>query len=528
MVSARRPGSDEPPRPRATGSWLNGRTRARGLERLAQQRFDVVVVGGGITGAGVALDAAARGLRTALVERVDLAAGTSRWSSKLVHGGLRYLVKGQLAIAHESAVERHLLLTRTAPHLVRPVPNLVPVTADTSRALAAVSMATVVAADLLRLTARTPRTLLPRPRWVGGDRSLELAPALRRTGLRGSILYWDGQLEDDARLVVDVARTAAWFGAEVLTRCAAVDVGEDRVTVRDELTGGTFEARGWVVNATGVWAAEHDPDLHLVASRGSHLVVPAGLLGHPRAVVSVPVPGHFGRFVLAIPISDGLVLLGLTDTPAPGADGIAPPVPEEDVAFILGTVSAALERPLAPSDVVGRFAGLRPLVSDDPDRPPADLSRSHLLHDRPGAPVTIAGGKLTTYRRMAQDAVDAVCRRAGADTACRTRDIPLVGAASTSELAAVAAPDRLVRRYGIEAPDVVALADAHPRLAEPVSPECPTTGAELLFGVLREGALTVEDLVERRTRVGFDEANLPAARAASERVLELAAELQRS
>jgi glycerol-3-phosphate dehydrogenase len=528
MVSARRPGSGEPPRPRATGSWITRRTRGRGLERLAGARFDVIVVGGGITGAGVALDAASRGLRTALVERVDLAAGTSRWSSKLVHGGLRYLVRGQLAIAHESAVERHLLLTRTAPHLVRPVPNLVPVTEGVSRAMAAVSMATVEAADLLRLSARTPSRLLPRPRWVGAERSLELAPALRQIGLRGSVHYWDGQLEDDARLVVDVARTAAWFGAEVITRCSAVDVGENRVTLRNELTGETFEAHGWAVNATGVWAAEHDPDLHLVASRGSHLVVPARLLGHPRAVVSVPVPRHFGRFVLAVPIGDELVLLGLTDSPAPGVDGIAPPVPDEDVAFILDTVNAALERPLTPADVVGRFAGLRPLVSADPGRPPADLSRRHLLHDRPGAPVTIAGGKLTTYRRMAEDAVDAVCRRMGADTRARTQDIPVVGAGSPAELAAVAAPARLVRRYGVEAAEVVALGKAHPELARPVSPDCPTTGTELLFGVLREGALTVEDLVERRTRVGFDEANLPAARATAARVLELAAELQRS
>ncbi len=313
MASARRPASEEPARPRATGSWLTARTRALGLQRLAEQRFDVVVVGGGITGAGVALDAASRGLRTALVERVDLAAGTSRWSSKLVHGGLRYLVRGQVGIARESARERHILLTRTAPHLVRPVRNLLPVGDDTPRGMALVPMATVQAADVLRMSARTPSRLLPRPGWIGAGRSLDLAPALRREGLRGSVQYWDGQLEDDARLVVAVARTAAWFGAEVVTRCSALEVGEDRVTLSDELTGETFDASGWVVNATGVWAAEHDPALHLVASRGSHLVVPAALLGHPRAVLSVPVPGHFGRYVLAIPIADGLVLLGLTD-----------------------------------------------------------------------------------------------------------------------------------------------------------------------------------------------------------------------
>jgi glycerol-3-phosphate dehydrogenase len=203
-------------------------------------------------------------------------------------------------------------------------------------------------------------------------------------------------------------------------------------------------------------------------------------------------------------------------------DGNAPPVPEDDVRFLLDTISRVLDRPLGHEDVVGRYAGLRPLVRDRAGGESADVSRRHLLVDEPGRPVTIAGGKLTTYRQMAQDAVDAVCRRAGIVDASRTHTLPLVGAATREALTRVPAPTRLVRRYGTEATAVAQLAAEHPDLAVPVSDSCPTIGAEMLFGVLHEGALTVEDLLERRTRVSFDAAALPAARAVAEQALGIA------
>jgi glycerol-3-phosphate dehydrogenase len=466
-------------------------------------------------------------LRTALVERHDLASGTSRWSSKLVHGGLRYLAKADLPIAHESAVERHHLMTRIAPHLVRPIRNIVP---DTSLAETLASNAGIFLADGIRRAARTPGTLLPTPSRVSAATVHRLVPGARE-GLRG-ILYTDGQLEDDARLVTTLARTAAAHGAEIVTHCDAEPLSSDRVRLTDTVGGESIEATGHVLLATGVWSDEYEPSIEVTPSRGTHLVLRAERLGHPTAQLSAPVPGHFGRFIFAIPISGDLVLLGLTDEPAPGVDGTAPPVPASDESFLLETMSSVLAEPLTSADVVGRFAGLRPLVTLRSARTKggasADASREHLLIDEPGRPVTITGGKLTTYRHMAEDAIDAIARRVGPVSrdgrevaACRTTSLPLLGAAPPALLRRVDAPDRLVRRYGTLAPDVMALAATDPALVEPVAPGCPTIGAELAYAVAHEGALTVADLLERRTRVSFVEADVEPATAAAERALAL-------
>lgn len=506
---------------------LNAAQRARALTRLAEQPYDVIVVGGGVTGAGVALDAASRGLRTALIERVDLAAGTSRWSSKLVHGGLRYIGQGNIPIAWESAVERHHLATAIAPHLVRPVATLIPLGAVVPARNGLLAEVGTRMADVLRFGARTPRALLPPPTRLSARDALLHAPSLDPAGLRGGLLYWDCQLEDDARLVTAIALTAAAYGADVVTRCAASELTDRSVRLRDELTGESFVARGHVVNATGVWVGEHEPSLRVSPSRGSHLVVRTESLGNPRAVVTSPVPGHLARFVFAIPHPDGIAHVGLTDEAAPGVDGIAPEVPAAEATFLLETLNRVLARPLTPDDVVGRFAGLRPLIGDG-HSDTEDISRRHLLLDRPGRPLTIAGGKLTTYRRMAQDTVDAVLRRIEPHAGlreCHTATLPLLGAASSAELVRVDAPARLVRRYGTLAPDVAALAELAPELAGPVAPGCPTLGIELLHGVLHEGALTVEDLLERRTRVSMVDTDVAAAHAAARLALEVAAPL---
>lgn len=528
-----------PPLPTATASASSGltaATRTAALQLLAEHPFDIIVVGGGVTGAGVALDAAARGLRTALVERVDLAAGTSRWSSKLVHGGLRYLAKGDIALAREAAIERHHLLTTIAPHLVEPLATVVPLDAATGPAAGLVTEAGIRFADALRLACRTPERLLPRPRRLSVRDTLVHAPGLRPEGLRGGILYFDGQVVDDARLVTALARTAAAYGARIVTHCAASQLTADSLTLTDLRTGESFTARGSVVNATGVWAGDHEPTLTMTPSRGSHLVVRAASLRWPRAMVTAPVPGHFGRFVFAIPQADDLVLIGLTDEPAPGVDGIAPDVPAEDERFLLDVVNRALRTPLTADDVVGRFAGLRPLLhrtteaqGDAPGEGAgagtADLSRHHLLLNEPGRPVTIAGGKLTTYRRMAEDTVDVIARRMGQHIPCATRRLPLVGAASRTQLDQIAADPRLVRRYGVEAPRVAALAQRHPHLAAPVVSGRPTIGAELLWGVLAEGALDPADLVERRTRLTLIDADREQAYAVATEILALAGEL---
>jgi glycerol-3-phosphate dehydrogenase len=497
---------------------LNIARRAADLELLAGgEVVDVVVVGGGITGAGVALDAASRGLSVALLERRDLAHGTSRWSSKLVHGGLRYLEQGDVGLAWESAVERATLLRTVAPHLVRPIPHLIPLDPAVDRRTAAKTAVGLRMGDALRAAARTSRRQLPPPRRVSALEARRLAPALRPAGLRGALLGWDCQLEDDARLVVAVARTAAAHGARVVTYASVTGLRDDGVDAVDELTGAALSVRArHTIVAAGVWTSGLTDAVSLRPSRGSHLLVRGERLGDPRAVVNVRVPGERGRWVFAVPRSDGLVAIGLTDVPAPDEPADEPVPSDAEEAELLDRASAALDVPLGRDDIAGRYAGLRPLAAGAGAT--SDLSRRHAIVEDPGSgAVAIVGGKLTTYRRMAQDAVDRVTGRP-----CRTARLPLVGAASLSSLRSVAAPERLVRRYGTEAPAVVALADGRPELLEPVAEGVPYCGAELRWALRHELAVAAEDLVDRRTRAGLVPAWRAAVAAEAERLVDLA------
>ena len=490
---------------------LNRARRARELaEATGGRLIDVLVIGLGATGAGVALDAASRGLSVVAIEAHDLAFGTSRWSSKLAHGGLRYLAHGQVGIAHESAAERGILLRHTAPHLVRPSRWLVPLTPDISHSSAAVIGAGFVAGDVLRRVVRTPSDLLPRPGRIGAARARELAPALRHD-IRGGITAWDARIEDDARLVIALARTAAGHGARVLTRVRAVDVAGDGARVRDELTGTAYDitARA-VVNATGVWAGGLVPGVSLKPSRGTHLVLRTDTLGGSGVILNAPVPGPVGRFVFSLPQPDGRTYLGLTDEPADGPVPDVPVATDGEIDFLLDTFSRVLDRPLTRSDVIGTYAGLRPLL--DADGATADISRRHAVLTSPDGVVTVIGGKLTTYRRMAKDAVDAALSGRGLTAGpCRTHDLPLVGAAAPAALARVTAPERLVHKYGTEAPALL----ADPELLDPIAEDQPVTRAELAFGITHEGALDVDDLLDRRTRIGLVDSDradaLPAA-----------------
>ncbi|RNI25232.1 glycerol-3-phosphate dehydrogenase/oxidase [Flexivirga caeni] len=505
-----------------TGSAsLNAARRRRELDDVASgQVADLLVIGLGATGAGAALDAATRGLDVVAIDAHDLAFGTSRWSSKLAHGGLRYLASGKVGIAHESAVERGILMTRTAPHLTRTTPWLVPHFGRGGRRENAVTMAGFVAGDLLRRATRTPTSVLPRPRRLRPAEALTLAPGIREDGLIGASLGWDGQLADDARLVVAIARTAALHGAAVLTRLRALEVTADGARARDELTGDVIEIKARaVLNATGVWADRLAPDIRLRPSRGTHLVVRSASLGTPNCVVNAPVPGHFGRFVFTLPQLDGTTYLGLTDEPVEGEPPDVPLPGDGEAEFLLDTINPVLRTALTPADVIGSFAGLRPLLdTGDDDRggtsrgDTADLSRRHAVLTAPDGLITVVGGKLTTYRRMAQDAVDAVCRErrltAGPCVSART---PLIGAASRERLAALPAPDRLVRRYGTEA---TAVLSADPSRNEPIGNEIHTTPAEFDFALRHEGALDIGDLLDRRTRIGL----VPADRDLAENV----------
>jgi glycerol-3-phosphate dehydrogenase len=494
---------------------LSAARRVADLDAVAGGWVDVVVVGGGVTGAGVALDAAARGLTVALLERTDLAAGTSRWSSKLVHGGLRYLAHGEFGLARESARERAVLMGATAPHLVRPLAFLVPDAAG--RGVSALAGVGGRLGDAVRTSVPGGRRSLPGTRRVDAAEVARLTPGVR--GRRGGLVFWDGQLTDDARLVVALARTAAECGARVLTGAAvrAVD-GADVHVETDEGEALSLRA-GVVVNATGVWAQRLAPGVRLVPSRGSHLVVPAARLGSPSAALTVPLPGSRSRYVFALPQPDGLVYLGLTDEPVPGPVGDEDPVPDDaEVAQLLDTVNQVLAEPLTRADVVGAYAGLRPLVlpasaGAGPGDATADLSRRHLLR-WDGPVLTLVGGKLTTYRAMAEQAVDAVVTRLGRGARrSDTARLPLAGAAPRRALDRVEAPQRLVARYGTEAPVVAALG------AEPVVEGRPETVGELRFAVRAEGARTVADLLDRRVRIGLVPADRERAVPLAEKVL---------
>lgn len=531
---------------RAPSTALSAGRRARELAELRGRStpVDLIVIGGGITGAGIALDAASRGLETVLLEAHDLAFGTSRWSSKLAHGGLRYLATGNVAIARRSAVERGIMLERTAPHLVRPLAQVVPVYRDTPPEGAVLPGLGFVAGTVLSRLAGTRADRLPGARVLGPRRVAEYVPGVRHDGLRFGHLNWDCQLVDDARLVTAVARTAAGHGARVITQARVLEASGTRVTVRDELGAGvargavvggpgaggagvggaarsdddsdgdddddddefTLSARA-VVSATGVWAGQTTPGVRVRPSRGTHLVLDAAALGHPVGALTVPVPGETNRFCFAIPAEFGRLHVGLTDVDAPGPVPDVPESTEAEIDFLLDVVNRALEVRLTRDDVLGTFAGLRPLV-DSGDGDTADLSRDHALLTSDNGLVTITGGKLTEYRLMAEQVVDLVAGRAGLPAGpCRTADLPLVGAPG-HPVAAVAAtsagllPASLVARYGQEAGAVVA-ASLLDRPLEAVAEGLDVTRAEFSYAVTHEGALTVDDVLDRRSRVGL-------------------------
>lgn len=500
---------------------------------------DLIVIGGGITGVGVALDAVTRGLDVVLVEKHDLGFGTSRWSSKLAHGGLRYLTKLEFGIAYHSAVERGRLMRHIAPHLIRALPQVTPLADDTNLIQKAAVRAGYIAGDLLRLAARTPSSVLPRSRYLNRAKTLEMVPTVLRDGLRGAWVNYDGQMIDDARVVTAIARTAAENGARVITHCSAVDATGDGATLVDELTGDRFHlpARA-VVNATGVWAGGLDDGIRVRPSRGTHLVFDAETFGNPTGSLTVPLPGSISRYLFILPAQLGRVYLGLTDEDTPGEIPDVPPTPVSDVEFLLENINRALGTKVTRADVRGAFTGLRPLlVPEGPDTEvveeatgdagsTADLSRRHATVKSGDGLISIVGGKFTEYRLMAQEAVDFVLddRRIPAGQ-CRTMELPLVGAPGhrgswgvrEAELAAL--PESLVARFGHEAPKVVAAATVPDPLGRVAGFD--VTRAEFEYAVTHEGALTVGDIVDRRTRLGMIEGDRAAAVPFAREVLRL-------
>ncbi|WP_236246391.1 glycerol-3-phosphate dehydrogenase/oxidase [Streptomyces sp. CC210A] len=492
--------------------------RAEALAAMAEQELDVLVVGGGVVGAGTALDAATRGLATGLVEARDWAAGTSSRSSKLIHGGLRYLEMLDFALVREALKERGLLLQRLAPHLVRPVPFLYPLQ---HRAWERVYAGSGVALyDAMSVSSGHGRGL-PVHRHLSRRRALRVAPALRRDALVGALQYYDAQV-DDARHVATLVRTAAAYGARVASRARVTGFlreGERVVGARveDVESGGTYEIRAQqVVNATGVWTDDTQGliaergQFHVRASKGIHLVVPkdrihstTGLILRTEKSVLFVIP--WGRHWI----------IGTTDTDW-DLDKAHPAASSADIDYLLERVNSVLAVPLARDDVQGVYAGLRPLLAGESDAT-SKLSREHTVaHPVPGL-VVVAGGKYTTYRVMAKDAVDEAVH--GLDrrvAACVTEDVPLLGAEgyralwnARARIAArtglhVARVEHLLNRYGSLTEELLDLVAEDPSLGEPVTGADDYLRAELLYAASHEGARHLDDVLTRRTRISIE------------------------
>ena len=497
----------------ATDGALSEHSRRRALDALRSGELDLIVVGGGITGAGAALDAATRGLKVGLVEARDLASGTSSASSKLIHGGLRYLEMGDIGLVREALRERELLLTRLAPHLVAPVPFLWPLRGrGWERAY--------IGAGLVLYDTIGGARSVPRHRHLSRRGALMVAPALRDDALRGALQFHDAA-EDDARMVAIVARTAAAHGAQVATRVrvGGFEVTHGRVTgvtAVDEETGEALVARArHVATAAGVWTDElralagGESSWRLVPSKGIHIFVAAD-----RIPMQTGVLARTEKSVLFIIPWRGGWLIGDTDTPW----GHAPDEPvatRADIDYLLAKANALLAQPLSREDIHGVTAGLRPLLAGGAARDTTRLSRRHVVQSPLPGLTTIAGGKYTTYRVMAARLVDAAARALGVGGGSVTQDVPLLGAdglaAARRDRAALAARagipaaaiDALIERHGDRVQELVALIAARPELGEPLPGAGRYLRAEVIHACTHEGALRLEDVLARRTRLAL-------------------------
>jgi glycerol-3-phosphate dehydrogenase len=512
-------------------------TRGSELASAAAEEVDVLVVGMGATGAGVALDAASRGLRVAVVDKGDLASGTSSKSSKLVHGGLRYLENYEFGLVREGVMERQVLL-RIAPHVVRPMDFLYPVWPDTAkRRLLGVGLTTYDVFALASLAGRGGATR--RHQKISAEEAIALAPAMEDSGLAYSYLYGDCAT-DDARLVLAVVQAARRFGALVVTQAEVTGLTTEQgkvvgATVHDNLTGSTVHIRArHVVNATGVWVDQlqgfEEPGRAAVVqpSKGVHVVVPRERLPLLEASVLLPSKQGDGRSMFAIPWGRQTIL-GTTDTPYDGAlDGLS--LTREDLDYVLAAGNAVFKKGLNEGDVLGAWAGVRPLIRQAGSDSMSDISRRHTLVEGSGGLLTITGGKLTTYRRMAKDVVDRIVDKDDRKARCRTDEIPLTGTRPLPELltetttAALALglteeiAASLVRQCGETAAHVLSLVQADPALGQVLSPNAPHIAAEVVHAARSEGALTVDDVFSRRMRLSLraKDAGMPSARLAAE------------
>jgi glycerol-3-phosphate dehydrogenase len=497
---------------------MSPQSRASALATLASEELDVLVVGAGVVGAGAALDAATRGLSVGLLEARDFASGTSSRSSKLIHGGLRYLEMLDFSLVREALRERGLLIQKLAPHLVRPVAFLYPLQ---KRAWERFYVGAGIALyDTLALTGGN--TGLPRHRHLTRVEALNAFPSLRPESLIGGIRYYDAQV-DDARHTMFLARTAAAHGAHVASRTEMIGfLREGRrvvgVRARDLETGAELEIRArTVINATGVWTGDSQAMLtgergqfKIAASKGIHLVVPRDRISAKSGMIL-----RTANSVLFVIPWDRHWIIGTTDTPW-NLDKADPAASGRDVDYLLEEVNKALVTPLTRDDVQGVYTGLRPLLSAEASTT-AKLSREHAVGNPVPGLVVVAGGKYTTYRVMAKDAVDA----AVGDLTTRvpascTDQVPLLGADGyraawnrRAQLARraglhVSRIEHLLRRYGTLTDEILAMIEADPALGVPLTGATDYLAAEVVYAVTHEGARHLEDVLSRRTRISIE------------------------
>ncbi len=497
-------------------SSLNLEQRAAAISALATEEFDILVIGGGVNGVGVALDAVTRGLKVALVESQDFAAGTSSRSSKLIHGGLRYLEQYDFKLVREALHERELMVSTQCPHLVKPVSFLYPLTEK-------VRERTYVGAGLALYDAlRGFKRALPSHKHLTGKTIANISPSLRQDIITGAIRYFDAQV-DDARHTMMIARTAARHGAVMATGVRVDDLQRSGkkvvgVTATDLQSGKSLNisAKATIMCA-GVWSDElHEkfgltPGYSVAMSKGVHIVVPQSAINSKDGIILKTAVS----VLFLIPWGDKWIV-GTTDTPYEG-DRAKPLATQEDVQYILDQANRVLEPKLKSEDILGVFAGLRPLVANNSKSSTTKLSREHTV-DRP-APgfVSLAGGKYTTYRVMAKDAVDLAVldlRRIVSDSV--TEKLPLIGAdgffALTQQVSAIAHENdlseatvkHLLDRYGSLLSEILEIVAADETMAERLIPDLPYIKAEILHAASHEGALSVEDVLLRRTRISFE------------------------
>ena len=500
-------------------SQLNPGQRERAIAELAAEDFDVLVIGGGVTGVGAALDAASRGLKVALIESQDIAAGTSSRSSKLIHGGLRYLEQYDFRLVREALHERELLVSTLCPHLVKPVGFLFPLTEKFKER-------TYVGAGLALYDAlRGFQRALPWHKHISQKQIHEIAPSLRPDLVTGAIKYFDAQV-DDARHTLSVARTAARHGAIIATRVRAESLIREKkrvigVKATDLVSGKSLSIKATVtVMCAGIWSDELHEKFELKAgygvtmSKGVHIVLPGSAIqSNAGIILKTPVSVLF-----LIPWGDKWIV-GTTDTPYTG-ERAEPFASREDVQYILDQANRVLTPPLKAQEIIGVYAGLRPLVANNKGSETTKLSREHTV-DRP-APgfVSIAGGKYTTYRIMGKDVIDLAVNELHTllpDSV--TEKLPLVGAdgyfalvqqvdriANESGLEA-ATVTHLLNRYGSMISEILELIKNQPALSKALHKDLPYIKAEIYYAASHEGAQSVDDVISRRTRIAFEAAN---------------------